>query len=115
MTNAFKVLKNNQLTLTDELIYSLLSCFSNSEGVSNISRKCLASKAGIKKLDTVTAHTNKLEELGLIEKTYTFHQGKKLAHYRVKQPKKDFIWVSNEITQYRPGLIGFLIKLASLR
>ena len=115
MNNTFKVQKNNKLTITDELIYALLSCYSNSEGVSDISRECLANKSGIKKLDTITAHTNKLEELGLIIKTYTYSGGKKLAHYKVINPQRDFMWVSNDITKYTPGLIGFLIKLAGLR
>ena len=84
-------MKNNELTLTDELIYSILSCNSDVNGVSNISRRSLASKAGIKKMDTVTAHTNKLEELGLIKKTYTFSKGKKLAHYQVINPQRNFI------------------------
>ena len=108
-------MKNNELTIVDELIYSLLCCYSNSEGISNISRQCLARKTGIKKLDTITVHTNRLVELGLIEKTYTFHEGKKLAHYKVIDPKTDFMWVSNDITKHKPGLIGFLVKLASLR
>ena len=91
MEKAFKVLKNNELTITDELIYALLSCYSDCKGVSNISRQCLADKAGIKKLDTVTNHTNKLEELGLIKKTYTFIGGKKLAHYQVMNPQHNFM------------------------
>ena len=91
MEKAFKVLKNNELTITDELIYALLSCYSDCNGVSDISRQSLADKAGIKKLDTVTNHTNKLEELGLIKKTYTFLGGKKLAHYQVINPQYNFI------------------------
>ena len=91
MNNTFKVQKNNKLTITDELIYALLSCYSNSEGVSDISRECLAKKSGIKKLDTITTHTNKLEELGLISKSYTTHGGKKLAHYRIKNPQQNFM------------------------
>ena len=116
MKNSFKVQKNNNLTITDELIYSILCCYSNSDGVSNISRDCLAKKSGIKKLDTITAHTNKLEQLGLIEKTYTFQAGKKLVQYHVMNPDKDFMWVSNDIiTKHKSGQIGFLIKLAGLR
>lgn len=84
-------MKNNELTITDELIYSLLSCYSDSEGISNISRQCLADKSGIKKLDTITKHTKKLEDLGLIQKTYTFHGGKKLAHYQVINPQRNFM------------------------
>ena len=91
MENSFKLLKNNQLTIKDELIYSLLSCYSNSEGVSNISRKCLAEKSGIKKLDTNSKHTKKLEDLGLIKKTYTLKGGKRLAHYHVINPEPDFM------------------------
>lgn len=91
MNNHFKVLKDDQLTLADELIYSLLSCYSDKDGVSNISRQSLANKSGIKKLDTITAHTNKLEELGLISKSYTTHGGKKLAHYRIKSPQQNFM------------------------
>lgn len=115
MNNAFKVLKTNKLNIKDEIIYSLLCCYSDSKGVSDISRECLARKAGIKKLDTITTHTNKLEEMGLIKKTYTTQGGKKLAHYQVINPQKDFMWVANEITQYKPCLMGFLIKLAALR
>lgn len=119
MKNSFKVQKNNNLTITDELIYSILCCNSNSEGVSNISRNRLAEKSGIKKLDTITAHTNKLEQLGLIKKTYSIQAGKKLAHYRIINPDKDFMWVSNDIMEvmkaYKPGMIGFTIKLAGLR
>ncbi len=116
MQNSFKVQKNNKLTITDELIYSILCCYSDSEGVSNISRDCLAKKSGIKKLDTITTHTNKLEQLGLIKKSYTFQAGKKLAHYHVINPDKDFMWVSNDvISKYKSGMLGFLIKLAGLR
>ena len=91
MNNHFKVLKNDQLTLADELIYSLLSCYSDKDGVSNISRQALANKSGIKKLDTITAHTNKLEKLGLISKSYTTHSGKKLAHYKITNPQQNFM------------------------
>ena len=115
MVKSFKLKKNNQLTIVDELVYSLISCYSDRNGVSKISRQCLASKTGIKKLDTITAHTNKLEELGLIKKTYTTQGGKKLVQYQVLDLQEDFIWVSNDITRYRPGLIGFMIKMAGLR
>ncbi len=116
MKNSFKVQKNNDLTITDELIYSILCCNSNSDGVSNISRNRLAEKSGIKKLDTITAHTNKLEQMGLIKKTYSIQAGKKLAHYRIINPYKDFMWVSNDvISKYKSGMLGFLIKLAGLR
>ena len=116
MNNSFKVQKNNNLTITDELIYSILCCYSNSDGVSNISRDRLAKKSGIKKLDTITAHTNKLEQMGLIEKQYSFQAGKKLVHYHVMNPQQDFMWVSNNVMKkYKAGQIGFLVKLAGLR
>lgn len=116
MQNSFKVQKISNLTITDELIYSILCCYSDSDGVSNISRDRLAEKSGIKKLDTITSHTNKLAELGLIEKTYTIREGKKLVHYHVKNPHRDYMWISNTVMKkYKAGQIGFLIKLAGLR
>ena len=116
LENVFIVKKHDNLTITDELIYAVLCCYSNSKGESNISRKCIADKTGIKKHDTITAHTNKLADLGLIEKEYTTEGGKRLVHYKVKRPQKDFIWISNDLMKLeKPGLIGFTIKLAGLR
>ena len=72
-------------------------------------------KSGIKKADTITKHTNRLQELGLIEKTYEHKSGKKLVTYRVINPQKDFIWVSNSIFSGNPSLTAFLIRLAELK
>lgn len=115
INNAFKIKKNMKLSLQEELIYSLISCFSNEKGISHISRQCLMDKSGIKKADTVTKHTNHLQELGLIEKTYEHKSGKKLVTYRVINPQKDFIWVSNSIFSGNPSLAAFLIRLAELK
>lgn len=115
MNNAFKVKKFMKLTLQEELIYSLISCYSDRFGVSHITRQCLMDKTGIKKADTITKHTNRLQELGLIKKTYEYIKGKKYAIYRVMNPQKEFIWVSNSIFKVNPMLAAFLIKLADLR
>lgn len=115
INNGFKIKKNMKLSLQEELIYSLISCFSNEKGISHISRQCLMDKSGIKKADTITKHTNRLKELGLIEKTYEHKSGKKLVTYRVINPQKDFIWVSNSIFSGNPSLAAFLIRLAELK
>ena len=113
--NAFKIKKNMKLSLQEELVYSLISCYSDKNGISHISRQCLMDKSGIKKADTITKHTNRLQELGLIEKTYEHKSGKKLVTYRVINPQKDFIWVSNSIFSGNPSLTAFLIRLAELK
>ena len=77
MNNAFKVKKFMKLTLPEELVYSLISCYSDRFGVSHITRQCLMNKTGIKKADTITKHTNRLQELGLIKKTYEYIKGLK--------------------------------------
>lgn len=116
MVKSFKVQKNNKLTITDELVYSTLCCYSDNNGISNISRQRIAEKTGIRKLDTIAEHTNKLVELKLIEKTYTFEGGKRLAHYKILNPKINFMWVSNDLFDLKkPGLIGFVVKMAGLR
>lgn len=115
INNGFKIKKNMKLSLQEELIYSLISCFSNEKGISHISRQCLMDKSGIKKADTITKHTNRLKELGLIEKTYEHKSGKKLVTYRVINPQKDFIWVSNSVFSGNPSLAAFLIRLAELK
>lgn len=115
--NSFKVKKHNDLSLTDQVVYSLLSCYSDRNGVSDISRQKLADKAGIKDLETITNITNRLEKKGLIMKSYSFEGGKKLAHYQVCKPEEDFMWVRNSIFNrgLKPGQIGFFIKLAEMR
>ena len=113
--NAFKIKKNMKLSLQEELVYSLISCYSDKNGISHISRQCLMDKSGIKKADTITKHTNRLQELGLIEKTYEHKSGKKLVTYKVINPQKDFIWVSNSIFSGNPSLTAFLIRLAELK
>lgn len=117
MNNAFKMKKHVNLSMTDQVVYAQLSCNSNGKGVSNISRQKLAYKTGIKDLETITKITNRLEEKGLIKKSYTFKGGRKLAHYKVCNPQKDFMWVSNSIFSLglNTGQTGFLIKLAELR
>ena len=78
--------------------------------------KAITEKTGIRKLDTITEHTNKLVELKLIEKTYTFEGGKRQAHYKIITPKINFMWVSNDLFDLKnPGLIGFIVKMAGLR
>ena len=67
MNNAFKVKKFMKLTLQEELVYCLISCYSDRFGVSHRTRQCLMNKTGIKKADTITKHTNRLQELGLIK------------------------------------------------
>ena len=103
------------LTLTDQIIYSLISCYSNAKGTSHISRQKLAEKSGIKKLDTITKHTNALAKKGLIRKTHTRRNGKKLVQYHLINPKQNFMWVSNDVFNYGANAAGFLIKLAELR
>ena len=44
MVKSFKVQKNNKLTITDELVYSTLCCYSDNNGISNISRQRIAEK-----------------------------------------------------------------------
>lgn len=115
MENAFKVKTKMKLSLTDQIIYSLISCYSDARGTSHISRQKLAEKSGIKKLDTITRHTNALAKKGLIRKTHTRRNGKKLAQYHLINPKQDFMWVSNDVFKYGAKTAGFLIKLAELR
>lgn len=90
ISNSFKMVDNKDLNLTDQVIYALISCYSDGK-VSRISRETLARKAGIKKVDTITTHTNRLEELGLIEKEHFYDAGKKLVRYHLTQADKNFM------------------------
>ena len=103
------------LSLRDTLIYAILSCYSDANGESRISREKIAQKAGIKQPDTVTNHTNKLVQEGLITKTYRYENGKRLVTYKVLASNQDYMWVSNCLMKYTPNEIGFLVKLAALR
>ena len=91
MQNSFKVQKNMNLSLKEELVYAVISCNSDEDGLSHITRKEIAKRTGIKKEDTITEYTNKLEKEGLIEKTHHVREGKKLVTYKVRGNKRDFM------------------------
>lgn len=88
--DCFKIKKTMALSLQEELIYCLISSYSNN-GISHITRQTLMDKSGIKKADTITKHTNKLQELGLLEKYYEYKSGKKLVTYKVNKPQNDYL------------------------
>jgi hypothetical protein len=119
--NVFKVkikMKDDiKLSLAEETVYAIISCNSDKDGVSHIRREVIAEKAGIKDVDTITKHTNKLEEVGLITKEYVAKQGKKMAIYHLRDHRDNFMFVSNDL--FGCGLtdteIGFAIKLGRLR
>lgn len=79
------------LNLRDELIYAVISCFSDADGKSRITREKISQKTGIKKLDTITEHTNHLMEKGLIKKDYEFVEGKKYVIYTVIKKNHDYM------------------------
>jgi DNA-binding MarR family transcriptional regulator len=121
ISNVFKVkikMKDDiKLSLAEETVYAIISCNSDKDGVSHIRREVIAEKAGIKEVDTVTKHTNKLEEIGLLTKEYVTKQGKKRAIYHLRDHKDQFMFVSNDLfgCGLSNGEIGFAIKFARLR
>ena len=91
MEKSFVIRKSMNLSLKEELVYAVISCNSDENGESHISRKEISNITGIKKHDTITNHTNKLVEEGLITKTYKHVGGKKLVTYKLLSSKKDFM------------------------
>lgn len=116
LTNYFKMGINNKLTLAEYLTYTFICSYSNGKE-SHITISSLMNLTGIKKADTITKHTNKLQELGLLKKTYNYSsEGKKLVTYHISQLDKDFICISNDIlNKLKTNEIAFAIKLAALR
>lgn len=115
LTNYFKMDSTRKLTLAERLVYIFLCAYSNGK-VSHITRKTLMDLTGIKKADTITKHTNKLEDLGLIKKIYKKDNGKKLVEYHITQIDKGFVCISNDILNIlKTTDLSFAISLAALR
>ena len=91
MIDSFVIRKCMNLSLKEELVYAVISCNSDENGESRISREKISDLTGIKKLDTITNHTNRLVEEGLITKSYRFESGKKLVTYKLLSSKKDYM------------------------
>lgn len=110
------MIKFNDLTLSEELVYVAIAKYSY-KGVSRISRATIADITGIKKLSTITKHTNKLEQIGLITKEYnTIGKSKKSVSYRLNYNGDPFIIVYDTLTEKLSGMeLIFAIRLASLR
>lgn len=107
---------NTKLSLAEYLTYAFICSYSDGK-VSHISRESLMDLTGIKKADTITKHTNKLEELGLLKKHYKYSdKGNKVVEYHIKQLEAGYICISNEILHIlKTNEIAFAIKLAALR
>ena len=112
----FKMIKLNNLTLSEEAVYAAIASYSY-RGVSRVSRATIAEMAGIKKLDTVTKHTNKLEQLGLITKIYNSKENsKKSVSYRLNYKDEPFVIVNHLLAEELSGTeLIFAIRLASIR
>lgn len=111
----FKIKKKMNLSLKEYAVYTTISCHSNKNGVSRISREILAGLAGVKDLDVLSTYTRHLEEAGLLKKKYAFSKGKKLVEYHLVDPDNDYLVVTNNLFMGDPELIGFLVRLAELR
>lgn len=114
LKNYFKMVKFKDLTLAEELVYSVISRYSY-KGESRISRSAISQITGIKKLDTITKHTNKLEKLGLITKLY-IGDNKKSVVYKLNYKEEPFTIIMNDLVEKLDGLeLAFAIRLAGLR
>ena len=115
LKNYFKMDSTKKLTLAERLVYIFICAYSNGK-VSHITRQTLMDLTGIKKADTITKHTNKLEDLGLIKKIYKKDNGKKLVEYHITQIDNGFICISNDILNIlKTTDLSFAISLAALR
>ena len=110
----FKMIKHCDLTLSEELVYAIISRYSY-RGVSKISRSFISDISGIKKHDTITKHTNRLEELGLITKEYV-GKNKKSVIYKLNFKSEPFVIIMDSLMDVINGTeLAFAIKLAGLR
>ena len=106
-----------KLTMEETCLYACL-CFKADfiSGMSHVLRKTLCGMAGIKKEDTVTKYTNKLQQLGFIEKSNAQDKEKTLAIYHVHIPEKDWIRIGEGLLEeeIEPKMKGFLILVKCL-
>lgn len=121
--NNYRIIPRNiagRLTLEETYVYICL-CFRSDfkSGESHVLRKTLCDLSLVKKEDTITAYTNRFQELGLLTK---YHETTKVSgikthtRYHVKIPTADWIRVDESILTdgHSRELKAFLVLLKCL-
>lgn len=111
----FYIMKTQECSQTEELIYGIISKNSDATGKSRITREKLSKLSGISDLDAISDYTSKLQKKGLITKSAFYINGAKHITYFINKISEDFLWVANAVFDDGPELIGFLLKFAQLR
>lgn len=115
ITHYFKLTMNQTLSLSEWLTYIFICLYSDGK-ISYITRDALMALTGIKKADSITRHTNKLVDKGLVTKSYVMINGKKRVIYNIINSDTDFMCVSNELASIlKTTELAFAVRLASLR
>lgn len=108
----FKLKKNMKYSLKQSAVYSVLACYTDKNQISHITRETIAHLSGVSDLDTISKYTNKFQEDGLLIKETKYISGKKFVEYKILEPSKDYLLVTNKLFSGNSELIGFLCLLA---
>lgn len=103
-------------TLKQYAVYSVLSCYTDKDNTSHISREILSKLSGVSDLDTISKYTNQFQKDGLLNKQTRYSlTGKKLVEYKIIEPKMDYLLCTNKLFSGNAELIGFLCLLAQFK
>ena len=108
----FKLKKNMKYSLKQSAVYSVLACYTDKNQISHITRETIAHLSGVSDLDTISKYTNQFQEDGLLIKEIKYISGKKFVEYKILEPGKDYLLVTNKLFSGNSELIGFLCLLA---
>jgi len=116
MNKIFKIKKSMNYTLKQYAVYSVLSCYTDKDNTSHISREILSKLSGVSDLDTISKYTNQFQKDGLLNKQTRYSlTGKKLVEYKIIEPKMDYLLCTNKLFSGNAELIGFLCLLAQFK
>lgn len=111
-SKVFKLKKNMKYSLKQSAVYSVLACYTDKNQISHITRETIAHLSGVSDLDTISKYTNQFQKDGLLIKETKYISGKKFVEYKILEPSKDYLLVTNKLFSGNSELIGFLCLLA---